>query len=348
MSIRPFSAAAIVAAAAVVATHGAAQPKPEPVEPIAYYPPASGLIVRGISAQDAKPAADKAPKLTDLLGKRVTLDKPFEGKFKDAVEFIADKYELPIVLDPLLREFPAAAAQCDGLDDKPVKLPKMMNVRVETLLRLTCEQADAMFLVYPDYIRIVPTIFALYETGVATGGTDPNDDQPSFLPADQLLKSRPLTRRAIVNLSFKDAPLTEILDEIASRSGANVALAPLVNEKAHTKLTIRFANAPVDAAVRTICEMADLAMIEDANVLVVTTRERAAARMKMAADKKRAELVALQAQSFPPNVVGGFGGLGGFGGEGASPDLGSEIAKLKEQNEQLRKLLDEVMKNLKK
>ena len=117
---------------------------------------------------------------------------------------------------------------------------------------------------------------------------------------------------------------------------------------------MRFANAPVDAAVRTICEMADLAVIEDANVLVVTTRERASARMKMEVEKRKAETLALAApniglsannQVFQPNWLGGVGGLGG---EGSGPDLSVEIARLRDQNERVQKQLDEVMKLLKK
>jgi len=358
MSMRILCVAA-VAAVAFVALHGVAQP-PGAVGPdsLGYYPPSHALIVKRISNQGAKTAEDKSPRLSDLLAKRVSLDQSFEGKFKDAIELLAEKFQLPIVLDPAIREVVIGGAACDGLEDKPVKLPKMLNVRVETLLRLTCEQADAMFLVYPDYIRVVPTVFGLYETAVTTAGADPNDSEPALLSTEQVLKTRPLTRRAIVNVSFKDAPIAEILDEIAGRSGANVALAPLVAEKANAKLTVRFANAPVDAAVRTICEMADLGMIEDANVLVVTTRERAAARLKLEAEKKRAAMLA----ALPPNAglggpglqpgliggIGGLGGIGGFAGEASGTDLSAEIAKLKEQNEHLRKQLEEVMKNLKK
>jgi hypothetical protein len=341
MSIRTLLAATFAVTLVLAAAHGTAWP----------------LVLQDTNAAQA--AGAKAQRLSDSLARRVSLDKPFEGKFKDAIELLADKYELPIVLDPAIREVVGIGAECDGLEDKPVKLPKMLNVRVETLLRLTCEQADAMFLVYPDYLRVVPTLFGLYEAAVTTAGSDPNDSEPALLTTEQLLKTRPLTRRAIVNVSFKDAPIAEILDEIAGRSGANVALAPLVAEKANTKLTVHLANAPVDVAVRTICEMADLGMIEDANVLVVTTRERAAARMKQEAEKKKAAMLAalppnagLGGQGLPTGFIGGIGGglggIGGFAGDAAGADLGAEIGKLKDQNEQLRKQLDEVLKNLKK
>jgi hypothetical protein len=288
---------------------------------------------------------DKARKITDLLAKRVSLDPPFDGKFKDALEMLTEKYRLPIVIDPSVREFAGAGMACDGLEDKTIKLPRMLDVRTDTLLRLTCQQADAMYLVYPDYIRIVPTLFGLYESGVVSSGPDASSDEAPLLDANQLLRTRPLTKRAIVNLSFSSATVSEILDEIAAASGANVALAPLVADKGAAKLTVRFANTPVDSAVRTICEMTDLDSIEDANVLIVTTHERAAARRKADLDKKRARIA-------PFAGFAGFGGNGlvfanGLGGA-ALPDWAGEIAKLKEQNEQLKKQLDEVLKLVKK
>ena len=309
---------------------------------------------RPLAAQDKKPAQPrgeldaKGPRITELLAKRISFDKPFEGPFKEALGLLADRYDLPLVLDPALREVPGAAeAACDGIEDRPVKLPRLMNVRIGTVLRLVCEQADAMYLVYPDYIRIVPTMFGLYETGVIGTGSDAASDEAPTLTADQLLKTRPLTKRAIVNLTFKDTTVAEVLDEIATTSGANVVLAPLVAEKGTAKLSVRFANTPVDAAVRTVCEMADLGVIEDANVLVVTTRERAAARDKQDVDRKKARLLALTAanpgfcannQVFVPNWLGGE----------TPADLATTLTKLKEQNEQLKKQLDEVVKMLKK
>ena len=355
MFVRTLAAAAVVAGIALGTGHGAAQsPKPNSDNQLGFYPPARSLIIGNRTAQpkQAEPGAEKVVKLSDLLAKRISLDKPYEGKFKDAMAMLAEKYDLPIILDPALRDFQGPGAACDGLEDKTVKLPRLMNVRADTVLRLTCEQADAMYLVYPDYLRIVPAVFGLYETGVTSAGLHPNDDEPGFLTAEQILKTRPLIKRAIVTLSFKGATVADVLDEIAATSGANVALAPLVGEKANAKLTVRFANTPVDAAVRTVCELADLGVIEDANVLVVTTRERAAARAKDEAEKRAARmlgqnlgLIGLNAQVFQPNLLGG---LGGFGGLAQSPDQSAEIAKLKEQNEQMKKQIEELMKSVKK
>src|SRR5205823_12823777 len=88
-------------------------------------------------------------------------------------------------------------------------------------------------------------------------------------------KAKPLIKRAMVTAAYKGTPLSEVLDDIAESTGATVVLSPEVGPKAAAGVTARFANTPVDAAVRTLCEVADLGVMEDANVRVVTTRERA-------------------------------------------------------------------------
>lgn len=332
-----------LAAAALVAFLGTALAQPKPADPKA---PAA--------QPKADPKAADAPDLNKLLATRVTLDKGFEAPFKEAVAMLAEKYDLPLVIDPRLGADPggmaaAGVAACAPADDMPVKLPRLRNVRLDTVLKILVEQVNGKFLVYPDHIKLVPELFAANEAGLLTPHADSiNDDAPPLTQID-LLRTRPLIKRALVNATFKNRPLTEVIDEIAEATGANVAVSPLVPANVRqTAVTVRFANTPVDAAVRTLCEMTECGAIEDANVLLVTTRERAAARAKEEAQKTK------DRQS-PQQLCGGFGlgGLGGLGvpGVGApphGPDLAAELAKLKEQNEQLKKDLEEIKKLLKK
>jgi hypothetical protein len=308
-------------------------------------------------AQDPKPAGklttEKATP-AERLAKKVSIDR-FEGKFKEAVQFLGDKFDLPVVIDPGLDKSQEGG---EMVEDRPVRLPKMANVRLDTVLKVLGEQVNGTFLVYPDYVKLTGSAFALYESGVIRQHEPGEVEEVPFLPALELEKSKPLIKRALVNLSFKNAPLGRVLDEIADSTGATVVLSPLVGEKATLPLTARFANTPVDAAVRTLCEMADLGVIEDANVLVVTTRERAADRARQEEARRQARQAALAAAGGPGGFVG-LGGLGGglVGGGGTGlaggpaavpPDLAAELARLKEQNEQLKKQLDEIQKLLKK
>ena len=313
-----------LAAAALVAVIGTALAQPPRAIPLAQP-----------KAKEEPKAA--APDLTKQLANRVTIEK-FDGKFKDAVKLFAEKFDLPLVVDPRVGE-EFAAAMCESpADERNVTFPKLVNVRLDTALKLLAEQVGGKFLVYPDHIKIVPAAFAEYESGVissAPGGLD----EPLLSPAD-LIRTKPLIKRALVNVSFKNKPLGEAIDEIAEATGATVAVSPLLPANVRqAPVTVRFANTPVEAAVRTLCEMTECAALEDANVLIVTTRERAAARAKEDAQKAK------DRQQPPVFGLCATGFLNPLGG-GVQPDLAAEITKLKEQNEQLRKELEEIKKLL--
>ncbi len=304
-------------------------------------PPKPAAAVRA----PAPPAPPDKVDILKRLAARVEVEKGYEGKFRDAVKMVADKYELPVVLTRAAAQGLVANDDA-GLPrgDTEVKLPKLANVKIETVLTLLCEQTDAKFLVYPDHIKIVPAAFAEYESATLPSVQDPNDDTAPLIPADDIIRNRPLTKRALVNASFKGIPLGDALNEIAEATGANVAVSPLLPANVRQlQVTVRFANTPVDAAVRTLCEMTETGVIEDANVLLVTTRERATARAKEDAQKKDKQPV-----GFGFSSVGGTGLPFGaqLGAVTAPADPAAEIAKLKAQNDDLAKQLQALAKTL--
>ncbi|HEY1186037.1 MAG TPA: DUF5320 domain-containing protein [Gemmata sp.] len=287
------------------------------------------------------PAPAKEAEKVDLnkaLASRVVLDK-YEGKFRDAVDVIATAYDIPLVLSRRADQGPHPDSDDLKSGDQVVKLSRLKSVKVETILAMLCEQTNTRFLVYPDHITIVPDVFAAYESGALTVPTDPNSEEAPLLSSTDLLRSKPLTRRGLVNASFKNKPLGEILDEIADATGANVTLSPtLPAQVRQTPVTVRFANTPVDAAVRTLCEMTETGVIEDANVLLVTSRERGAARAKEEGQKLKDR---------QPNPQTLFPGTSGFQNPlPQSSDSTAEINRLKERNEQLTKQLEAFAKQI--
>lgn len=343
-----------------------------------------------VRAPARAPVPEKAGEKADLakqLAARVTLDKGFDGSFGDAVKMLASAYDLSLVADPRLGDNDGAA-MC-GADGTPVKLPKLTNVRLSTVLDLLAEQVRAKVIVYADHIKFVPLAHWAYETGVLSTETNPNDpnEEPPMLSQQDLLRAKPLTQRAPVNLTFRAKPLSEALEEIAEATGANVALSPTVPADVRkAPVTARFANAPVATAVRTLCELTETGVIEDGNVLIVTTRERADAREKADLQKRRDRQPQMVFPQWPQQGFCGFmgvqgnlggngvigfggqpapGGANGFGGAGfgGNPNPGAggvmgmgmgmgqpqdDVLKLKAQNEQLRKELEELKKALKK
>lgn len=303
-TVRRWSALFAVAVVALAVRPGSSDDKPSPGK-----------------AADARPVADR-------LAERVDVE-PFDGKFAAAVRLLRERYGLPLVLDPSLDEpgeEPAA--------DRPVRLPKLTGVRTDTLLGLVGGQAGAVALADPDVIRLVRSTHGLIETGVYRLDSDDPQVPPMESPLPMNLRPiyQPAIKRALVNAGFKARPVAEVVDAIAEATGANLVLAPAAGEAAKLAVTVRFANTPVEVAVRTLAELADLGVIEDGPVLILTSRERADARAAADAARRHARALAVGVPA---------AGLGG-------PDVATELARLREQADQMRKQLDELAKPAKK
>ncbi len=289
-------------------------------------------VVAVLAVTTAASAQPKTPSsLAEKLRQRVDFTG-FDGTVKDAVKMLAERYDLPLVTD---RNF-----YVEVVDD-PLHIPKLSSVRLDSLLRMVAQHQHGAFLVYPDHVALVTEYAALYETGLLGPADENAPDGGDLLPPNEMKRFLPLTQKGIINLTFKNKPLASALEEITDATGANVILAPQAGDKAKDPVTARFANTPVHVAVRTLCEMNDLGVIEDGNVLLVTSRERAEARAKLEAEKKKAKREANLNLS-----VGGLGGGLGIGGFGV--DTPNDLAKLKEQHDALKKQVEELQKQLKK
>src|SRR5438552_479432 len=130
-----------------------------------YVAAVFGVVALGLWAtqqhaaeQAAKAKETTAPgSLAALLGKSIDVNG-FEPNtpLDDAVQFFRDRYDLPLIVD-------TAAFENEGFDQvekQSVKLPKMKNVRMSTVLRLLLkhlkaangdELTGATYLVRSDY-----------------------------------------------------------------------------------------------------------------------------------------------------------------------------------------------------
>jgi hypothetical protein len=292
----------LIQAAAVYATLLAADIKPEPAD-VKGTPTATSLAAK--------------------LAQRVSIDKPMDGPLGEILTHLSDRFDLPILIDPQIQRLAGGMARSNGGTEKalaalvatvaalqgpdqPVKLPKVMRVRLETVLRNVLDQADLTYLVYPDHIKVTSQLLALAETGqIKPPAPGSPDDSDQLLRPDQMLRARPLAQRALVNAAIREKPLGAALDEIADSTGATIILAPQASEKARVAVSARFANVPVESAVRILAEQCDLKVVSTANALYVTTPERAEAWQEEDDARKP-----------PPPAGGGMGGLGGAGALG--------------------------------
>lgn len=269
------------------------------------------LTSTGQTPSKAAPIAATPPlSLADRLAQNVALVEPLEGKFPDVCRQIAEKFNLTLTLDPALKRL----GDQSPLEQK-VALPAMRNVRLGTLLRVVIEQADCAYVIHPDRIVITSDIISWYESGNKQSHYERTngDESTEFLPEPDILRHRPAIRREVISRRYDAKPFAEILADITAQTGANIAMAPELVDVAKQPYTVSFTNAPVDAVVRTLAEMAGVGVTSEANILLVTTKERAA---ELEAAKKRPRTAVV-----PPDAN----------------QLQQQIQELRRQHEELKK-----------
>jgi tetratricopeptide (TPR) repeat protein len=91
--------------------------------------------------------------LQNKLSKPITLDKGIDPntQLKDALEFLSDRYDITILVDSAAFK---ADNQDDNVEEKPVRLPKMVGVSLGTVLRLLTAQVNGTFLIRRDYVEV--------------------------------------------------------------------------------------------------------------------------------------------------------------------------------------------------
>jgi hypothetical protein len=80
-----------------------------------------------------------------------------------------------------------------------------------------------------------------------------------------------------VSIDFDGVPLNKALKEISSKYGVNIVLDPraVKAKTVENPVTLQVEDVPFEAAVRLMCEMADLKPARMGNVIYVTTEARA-------------------------------------------------------------------------
>jgi hypothetical protein len=136
---------------------------PFPDEPPIQFPPAQ--IWRELTKlrkeqyensgfTDPDPATlRKIREMKAALNRSIDLEKGIEANtpLKDALEFISDRFGITILIDTQAFK---SDLSVDAVEDQPVKLPKMTNVSLGTVLRMLTAQINGTWLVRRDYVEI--------------------------------------------------------------------------------------------------------------------------------------------------------------------------------------------------
>jgi RNA polymerase sigma factor (sigma-70 family) len=229
------------------------------------------------AAQVAGPAS--ARDLRALLRKPAGLERPIdEMPLKDALEFLSDKFNVTIRIDP------AAFTKYQVVEpftlyDAPVRLPVVRGMTLGDILRDLLAQLKpentsiggfVTYLVKGSHIVIVPAFLTPY---VGTVGAErvSEDSQPLLNP--DLVEEQFLGDR--LSVEYQETPLTDILRDLADSTGANIVLDNRQKEKGQTPITISLQQVRLFKALQVIADMAGLEPVPLHNVYYVTTPENA-------------------------------------------------------------------------
>lgn len=202
----------------------------------------------------APPADTGARRLRGVLAKKIDLDKGIDTNtpLKDALEFLADRYDLTILVNG--RAFEAIGV--NKSEEQPVQLPKMMGVSLSAVLRMLAAQcrgddATGTFLVHHDHIEITSTKHAN--------------------PREWAGKDRALA--PVVDGAFERQPLDEALEDLAGQTGISILVGGETGGRHRKLVTAHLQGVPLDTAVRVLADMAGLKVAVLDNALYVAPAE---------------------------------------------------------------------------
>jgi hypothetical protein len=196
---------------------------------------------------------DQVKALIEKLNNPVTLERGIDHDtpLKDAMEFLSERYDLTILIDH--QAFKEEGV--DEIENFKVRSPKMVGIRLGTVLRLVLEQAGASYLVRKDHIEITPA--ARLERNIWAHHSGPK------LP--------------LVHAVFDKRPLDEALKELSAATGITVIVDVRPEGKSKSPVTANLVNATLDDAVRVLADMADLKAVRLESLFYVTSKENAKA-----------------------------------------------------------------------
>lgn len=204
-----------------------------------------------------KPKESKAAQVRNKLLQPVSIPE-IEGHTpaKEALDFLSEKFEITYLID-------TEAFKTDLMihepQHQPVKLPKMEQVRLHTILRMALGQLQADYYVAADgVVHIVP--------------------QPTVV-RHQLKQA--------VQVKFDKRPLQEALQELQELSGFNIVLdVRRAADNARAPVSVQLNGVTLESAVIILADLAELKPILIDNVYYITTAANAA-EMQKEQDRKR-------------------------------------------------------------
>jgi hypothetical protein len=219
----------------------------------------------------AEPEAPKAPadpgpaeKVRDKLDQTVDSFKPVEQwTLKDALEWLADRYDLKFSVDVRAFETEKIAdvrqSMIAAKDQWELKNAKLKEV-VRTLLKhLPATTSGATYVIIDDTVVVTTAARAPYHW-----------------------------MRQPVSVDSEKEELSSVLRKLSRQTGVNLVFDVRAAKDPQTPVTMQVHDVPLETAVSLLSEMAGLKPVRVGNVLFITTKANA---QEVRADPERAHLV---------------------------------------------------------
>jgi hypothetical protein len=221
-------------------------------------------------AQEASKArAATAQEIRNRLAKPITLDRGIDANTSlgDAMAFLSERFGVSIIVNNSAFKDEAGV---ESADDLAVRLPRIVDVKLGTVLRLLAKQINGTYLIRGDHIEI----------------TTPQRNSPLMWVDPQFNEHDRRRHVPIVDAEFIHRPLNTALRELSDESGISIVLDARTAETAKTAVTATLNGVPIDTAVELLANMVGLKMVVKDRALYVTDPDNA---VVMEAAKKAAE-----------------------------------------------------------
>jgi beta-lactamase superfamily II metal-dependent hydrolase len=178
----------------------------------------------------------------EKLDQPITIEFDQNTPFCEAMSYVSERYTMTIVIDKQ-----SFQTENPHIETQPMKLPRLVDVKLVTGLRATLQQVGADFYTRGDVLTVVPRRYV--EAGVVF--------------------------KHPVHASFSKRPLAEALGELSDLSGATVVLDTRGQEDGKLVVTADFRNVPVQDAVRDLADKVGMKSVVVDNLLYVTSKKNA-------------------------------------------------------------------------
>ena len=237
-----------------------------------------------------RPAPTKDDRLAELLAKlNAPVDDPVPAKDVTVGEYVAKLSKAHGIGIVLNKQAYRAQQGNDWAGEQKLWLDFPKGMRLVTVLRVAAGTAEGRNVSDED----------LAEKGDASGGLLVRDGYVELVPVAREYAEfgRPLRfegdpERELylpgVSVLARNRCLADLLHELAAANNVNVVVSAKATKLAETKVSVRFLNVSLDTALATLAQQAELEIVLNENIFLVTTPEHAAAlrRAKEWADDK--------------------------------------------------------------